>query len=181
MKTGKLAYKLFLTLIVIIIVEFIFSLMILSWDNEIFQWIMGILFIVVFWFFIYSDMSTKGQSDTKMGAFRPLKGFIAGLIASIPNFTIYIIAILYKPQLQEMAFDWTNTVLRVLLIPYIKLYLTFENLLPDYAIVLFLLFPIVTGVSYYDGKRRRNKILEKIDEAESKRIEKSKSDFFKNK
>ncbi len=155
------------------VAQFIFmpSLMGL-FENEIYQWIVGLLFIAIFWLIIYADMSSKGLDDTKKDAFAPYKGFIIGLIASIPSTILYLLATIMKSSTSNV--NWFSIALRIWLVPYIKIFTTFEEMMPDITIIPIALFPILTGVSYIDGRRKRSKILKAIERAEATRAEKSK-------
>ena len=135
--------------------------------NEIYQWAMGIFFIFLFWVVIYADASYYGQNDLKRGTFQKTKGFLSGLIASIPGILLYVGSLIYQPI--EIA-------LRCWLIPYVKLFVTFENVMPYVAIVFILMFPVVSGVSYLDGIRRRKKVLESIQKKDAMRGKLSKRD-----
>ncbi|MGI6571354.1 MAG: hypothetical protein ACOX27_09995 [Caldicoprobacterales bacterium] len=148
--------------------SFLFLLLFGIFESEWYQWIAGIFFIALFWFIIYADASHYGQNDLKRGTFRYSKGFLSGLVASVPALILYVLSLSFS------SFDLFRVTLRIWLIPYIKLMVAFENYMPAITIVFILLFPLVTGFSYIDGIRRRNKIMEKIREKESMRAELSK-------
>ena len=65
---------------------------------------------------------------------------------------------------------------RIWLIPYIKFIVALEDYMPYIAIIFTLLLPIVSGLSYIDGIRRRNKILEAIEKKRAQKTELSKKD-----
>jgi len=155
------------------LVLFIFMPSLLGlFENEIYQWVIGLIYIAIFWLIIYADMSNKGLDDAKKDAFAPYKGFIAGLIASIPGVILYLLAIMMKSSTGSI--NWGAIVLRVWLVPYTKLFLAFENMMPEIAIIPIALLPLLSGISYIDGLRKRNKILKAIEKAETMRAEKSK-------
>lgn len=140
--------------------------------NQVYQWLVGLVYIAIFWLIIYADMSNKGLDDAKKDVFAPYKGFIAGLIASIPSVILYLLAISMKPSAGSV--NWFSTVLRIWLVPYTKIFVTFEKMMPDIAIIPIALLPLLSGISYIDGLRKRKKILEAIENAEAMRAEKSK-------
>jgi len=141
-------------------------------EQPIYQWFMGIFYIAVFWLIIYADVSHTSQNDLKRDRYAPYKGFLNGMIASIPALVLYIIAMIY-PSIND-GVNYFAVALRIWLVPYIKIFTTFEDLMPAIAIFPILLFPIGCGLSYLDGPRRRKKILDAIDKSDSMRAEKSK-------
>ena len=166
---GKFGRKLLATHALMTVIQLFLYLLLFSIfpKNKIYQWAMGLFFIFLFWVVIYADASYYGQNDLKRGTFRKTKGFLSGLIASIPGILLYVGSLIYQPI--EIA-------LRCWLIPYVKLFVTFENVMPYIAIVFILMFPVVSGVSYLDGIRRRKKILESIQKKNAMRGELSKRD-----
>ncbi|HHY81138.1 MAG TPA: hypothetical protein GX505_00430 [Clostridiales bacterium] len=166
---GKFGLKLLGTHILMNLVEFflVFLLFSIFPDSQLYQWFIGIVFILIFWFVIYADSSYYGQNDLKRGTFSPAKGFISGLIAALPGLLLYVIMILTKA-------GWLEVVLRTWLIPYIKLIVAFEKIMPEITILFILFFPLVSGFSYLDGIRRRKKVLEAIEKKESMRKQLSK-------
>ncbi|NLC44677.1 MAG: hypothetical protein GX783_10395 [Clostridiales bacterium] len=171
---GKFGLKLFGSHVLMSVVQFFLYFLIFGVfpDSELYQWIIGIMFIALFCLVIYADASHYGQNDLKRDRFSKSKGFIAGLIASIPGLILYILA-LALPSV--WLFD---VLLRAYLIPYIKLIITFQSSMPAVSIIFILFFPIVTGLSYLDGIRRRNKIKEAIAKKDAMRGELSKGDIF---
>lgn len=139
-------------------------------DKELYQWLIGLLYIGVFWLIIYADVSYASQNDIKRGRYYPSKGFISGLIASIPDIILYLLAMAFVSQEP----NYFEVALRVWLVPYIKIFTTFTDAMPAVAIAPILIFPILCGLSYLDGPRRRKKILDAIEKSESMRAEKSK-------
>ena len=134
-------------------------------DNKLYQWFMGLVFILIFWLVIYSDASYYGQNDIKRNNYYHYKGFIAGLIATLPGILFYMGFLIYEP---------IGFLHRLWLIPYAQVYVGFAGVMPHLTIILALLFPIVSGFSYQDGIRRRNKVLKAIEKKESQRVELSK-------
>jgi len=174
METTKLGLKLLGTHAIMSIVQVLLmpALFGIWQDKPIYQWLIGIIYICIFWLIVYADASYTSQNDLKRDRYFPYKGFIGGLIASIPALILYFVALIF-PETQD-GFNFFEVTLRVWLVPYIKIFTTFENLMPSIAIIPILLFPIGCGISYLDGPRRRKKILDAIDKSESMRTEKSK-------
>ena len=173
MGTIKLGIKLVGTHAIISIVEFFLLIPLTGiWENnQIFQWIIGLLQIFILWFIVYADVSNTGQNELKRDTFRKPKGFFIGLVASIPALILLLlsISIWIEPNYAQVA-------LRFWLTPYSKVFISFEKYMPYLAIVPIVLLPIITGLSYLDGIRKRNKILDTINQAKDKRAEKSKVD-----
>mgnify|MGYP000862248421 FL=1 len=164
---GKFGFKLMGTHALMTVIQLFLYFLLFSIfpDSELYQWLMGLFFILLFWVVVYADASYYGQNDLKRGNFKKTKGFLSGLIASIPGLALYIGALIYQPI--EIA-------LRSWLIPYVKLFVTFEDFMPYIAIVFLLMFPIVSGFSYLDGIRRREKVLKAIEKKEAMRNQLSK-------
>lgn len=179
MKLSKLSLKLFGTHAIISIVEFALMLPLFGilQDNQIYQWAIGLLFIAIFWFVIYAEMSHNGLEDTKTDKYKAKKGFVAGLICTIPGIILYIATLLYDPGAN--AINWFNPVLRIWLAPYIKIFNSLEEHMPHPALVVNLLLPIVSGLSYMDGPRKRQKILDAIKKSDEMKTEKSKIGYNK--
>ncbi|HHT65772.1 MAG TPA: hypothetical protein GX017_06750 [Clostridiales bacterium] len=137
-------------------------------DSQFYQWLIGLLNIIIFCVVIYADASSYGQNDLKRGTFRKSKGFLSGFIASIPGLILYILAV----SMPSVA--WFTVILRIWLIPFVKLIVTFEKYSPDILIVFLALFPLITGFSYLDGIRRREKVKKAIEKKEAMRVELSK-------
>lgn len=173
MGVGKLSLKLIGTHAIISIVEFFLMIPLMGlWkDNEIYQWLVGLLLMFILWFIIYSDISYVGQNELKRDLFWKPKGFIIGLIASIPALILYILAIIIEAKV-----NYAEIVLRICLAPYTKLFITFQDKMPYIAIIPIAILPILSGLSYLDGQRRRKKILDVIKESDAQRAEKSKVD-----
>ncbi len=173
MGSGKLGLKLIGTnAIVSIIVFFLMVPLMGLWENnQIYQWIIGLIFIIFFWLIVYSDINHTSQNDIKRGFFWKPKGFLAGVIASIPTFVLFMIAVVVKnePNYAEIA-------MRIWLAPYTKVFVSLEEYMPYIAIIPIILLPIIAGLSYLDGPRRRQKILDAIKESDAMRAEKSKVD-----
>jgi hypothetical protein len=171
---GKFGLKLLGSHVLMSIVQFFLYFLIFGVfpDSELYQWIIGIFFIALFWLIIYADASHYGQNDLKRGNFHKSKGFISGIVASIPGIVLYLLAI-------TLPSVWIfEVVLRTYLIPYIKLIITFENSMPTISIIFILFFPLVTGFSYLDGIRRRKRIQEAIAKKDAMRGELSKGEPF---
>src|SRR5690606_18362948 len=137
----------------------------------------GILFIAIFWFMIYADMSNNGLQDAKSEKYKPHKGFIAGLLCTIPGIILYVAAILYGQDANKI--NWFDVTLRIWLSPYIKIFNSLESSMPHPALVVNLFLPIVAGISYMDGLRKRQKIRDAIDEVDKKKEEISKVGYKK--
>ncbi|MDN5277506.1 MAG: hypothetical protein PWR01_1471 [Clostridiales bacterium] len=167
-------FKLLGTHAVMSLVQFIFmpALFGILEKNQLYQWLIGLVYIAIFWLIIYADMSNKGLDDAKKDVFAPYKGFIAGLIASVPGIVLYLLAITMK--VPGSTVNWFDVILRIWLVPYTKIFVTFEKMMPDIAIIPIALLPLLSGISYIDGLRKRKKILEAIENAEAMRAEKSK-------
>ena len=174
MKSDKFSLKLLGIHAIMSVVQFFLmpSLFGIWQEQPIYQWFMGIFYIAVFWLIIYADVSHTSQNDLKRGRYAPHKGFINGMIASIPALALYFIAMIF-PSISD-DFNYFAVALRIWLVPYIKIFTSFEDLMPAIAIIPILLFPIGCGLSYLDGPRRRKKILDAIDKSDSLRAEKSK-------
>ena len=54
--------------------------------------------------------------------------------------------------------------------------MTFKDKMPYIAIIPIFILPVLTGLSFLDGPRKRKKILDAIKEADAQRTEKSKVD-----
>lgn len=163
----KLGAKLFGTHVIMTLIQFfLFGLLFGIFDNQVYQWVVGIFFIFLFWIIIYADVSHIGQNDLKRGIYNPTKGFLAGLVAIVPDTILYIISLFYSPFI---------FVLQMWQIPYIKILTSLPDLMPHIAFITVLLFPIGSGLCYMDGPRRRKKILDAIEKSDSLRTEKSKS------
>lgn len=173
---GKFGGKLLATHALMTVIQiFLYFLLFGVFENEIYQWIMGIFFVLLFWLVIYADASYYGQNDLKRGTFNRAKGFISGLIATIPGTIVYLGAVVFEiARTSEESVNFMGIALRLWLIPYIKIYATFESVMPYIMIVFILFFPIVSGISYLDGIRRRDKVLKAIEEREAMRSELSK-------
>mgnify|MGYP001063758935 CR=1 FL=1 len=176
----KLSLKLLSTHAVMSIIQFVLMLPLFGifTDNQIYQWIIGILFIGIFWLVIYGDMSSNGLQDAKSGKYKSHKGFIAGLLCTIPGIILYIATILYEPDISNKI-NWFNVILRIWLSPYIKIFNSLESSMPHPALVVNMLLPIVAGISYMDGLRQQKKIRDVIEEADKTKIEKSKIGYKK--
>lgn len=133
--------------------------------NEIYQWFVFTFLVALFWFMIYNDSSSVGQNHLKREIYHPLKGFVAGLIATIPAFIIYIAALIYSP-LRFLFHIWLS--------PYIRLFVKYGESMPNIALAVALCLPLVSGFSYMDGIRKRNKVLKAIEQKKAMRGELSK-------
>lgn len=174
---GKFGLKLLGTHVLMTVVElFLYFLLFgIFQDSELYQWFIGLLLVGLFWLVVYVDASTEGSSNLKRGNFHKSKGFISGLIASIPGLVLYIAAVIYQSSGLELKYlDLIEVAMRLWLIPYVKFFVTFESKMPYIAIIFILMLPIVSGFSYLDGKRRREKDLKAIEAKEAKRSELSK-------
>lgn len=173
------ALKLMGTHAIMSLVQFLFMLSFFGlWqDNIIYQWAVGILYIAIFWLVIYADASSRGSEDFKKGSFSYTQGFIAGLTASIPALLLYISALIYGYPSETI--NWVVTILRIWLVPYYVFFTSFENMILWIIPATILVFPVVTGLSYMDGERRRKGIIAIIERAKSSRIEKSKMNYRK--
>jgi len=167
------ALKLLGTHAIISLVQFLFmpAFFGLWQDNVIYQWTVGILYIALFWLVIYADTSSRGSEDYKKEVFVYSKGFIAGATASIPIILLYILGLISGYPSDTV--NWFITVLRVWLVPYTLLFTSFEYVILWTIPFTILIFPIVSGLSYLDGKRKRKGIIAIIDRAKSSRIDKS--------
>ncbi|NLO81817.1 MAG: hypothetical protein GX094_01985 [Clostridiales bacterium] len=180
MRFVKSGLQLIGTHAVMSIIQFVLmpSLFSILENNQIYQWFIGLLYIAIFWFIIYVDMSGKGLDDCRRGNYAMYNGFITGLVASVPPVLLYILAMTYSPGPNQV--NWFTTALRVWLIPYTKIFVTFDSssslrhLMPDIAIIPIVLFVLGAGISYIDGSRKRKKILDIIDKSDALRAEKSK-------
>ncbi|MBM7581511.1 hypothetical protein JOD02_000334 [Caldicoprobacter guelmensis] len=141
-------------------------------ENEVYQWIVGLVYIAIFWLVIYADMSNRGLDDAKKDAFAPYKGFIAGLIAAVPAIVLYLLAM--GAERPHNAINLFEVILRGWLVPYTKIFVTFEKNMPDIAIIPIAVLPVISGISYIDGLRKRKKILEALKRAEAMRAQRSK-------
>lgn len=173
MKRIKTGLKLIATHAIIAIVEFFLLIPLLGiWENsKIYQWSVGFLFIAIYWFILYADISYTGQNDVKRGRFNKVNGFLIGLVATIPSVIFLVLSFIIKSDI-----NWMEIILRVWLSPYTKLFVHFEQAMPLFSIIVILLLPIVTGISYLDGPRRRKKITDAIEKSDALRHEKSKVD-----
>ncbi|MFS8501461.1 MAG: hypothetical protein FWJ59_06600 [Caldicoprobacter sp.] len=168
----KQGLKLMGTHAIVSLIQFIFIPPLLSiFENQIYQWLVGLVCIAMFWLIVYADMSKVGLDDAKKDAFAQYKGFIAGLLASIPSIILYLLAIAMEPS---GSVNWFEIALRLWLIPYTKIFTTFDKMMPHIAIIPIALFPMVAGISYIDGLRKRKQILKAIENSEATRAERSK-------
>jgi len=133
--------------------------------NMVYQWIVFAFLVALFWFMIYHDSSNFGQNHLKRGMYHPAKGFIAGLIVTIPAFVIYIAALIFDP-LRLLFHLWLS--------PYIRLFVEYSDLMPHLGLITAICFPIISGFSYMDGIRKRNKVLKAIERKNAMRNELSK-------
>lgn len=133
--------------------------------HRIYQWGIFAFLVLLFWYMIYHDSSNIGQNHLKREIYHPAKGFVAGLIATIPAFVIYIAALIYDP-LRFLFHLWLS--------PYIRLFVKYSDLMPHLALVAALCYPLVSGLSYMDGVRKRNKVLKAIEQRNAMRSELSK-------
>src|SRR5690554_5782423 len=147
MKLSKLSLKLLGTHAIMSVVQFVLMLPLLGilQDNQIYQWAIGLLFIAIFWLVIYAEMSHNGLEDTKADKYRPIRGFIAGLICTAPGIILYFATLFYKTEP-----NWFNVIMRIWLSPYIKIFTSLESHMPHPALVVSMLLPVVSGVSYMD-------------------------------
>jgi hypothetical protein len=146
-------------------------------DSELYQWFIGLLFVGMFWIVVHGYASSYGQKHLKQGVFTKAKGFVSGLIASIPGLILYAAASAYKMSgLDSEYLSLIQVIMRLWLIPYIKFFVAFEKHMPYIAIIFILLFPIVTGFSYLDGQRLRERDLKAIQKKEAMRRQLSKRD-----
>jgi len=127
---------------------------------------------------IYADVSSRGSEDFRRGAFEYTKGFLAGIIASIPLLVIYFAGLIYGYS--DVSINWFVTFLRIWLVPYTIVFSSFDDMILWIMPVTILMFPIVTGLSYMDGKRKRLRVNAVIEKAKALRIEKSKVSSQKN-
>lgn len=171
MELMKQGLKLLGTHAIVSLIQLIFvPSMLALFDNQIYQWFVGLVCIAMFWLLVYADMSSAGLDDAKKDAFAPYKGFIAGLIASVPSIILYLLAATMEPS---GSVNWFVIALRLWLIPYTKLFTTFDKMMPHIALIPMALFPLISGISYIDGLRRRNQILKAIEKAETTKAAKS--------
>ncbi len=175
----KLGLKLFGTHAIVTIVELAVMLPLLGIfeDSQIYQWFIGLVYIGIFWLMVYADMTSNGLEDCKKDQYAHYKGFVAGLIASIPAIVLYIIALVNGPAPGSEDINWYSTILRAWLVPYTKIFLAFKHLMPQIAIIPIMILPLVSGFSYMNGPRKRKKILDAIERSDALRAEKSKADF----
>ena len=159
----KLFLKLLGTHAIMSVVEFVLMLPLFGilQDNQIYQWFIGILFIGVFWLVVYADMSSNGLEDSKRGKYKSSKGFIAGLLCTIPGIILYIGALLYIPGANKI--NWFDFALRIWLVPYIQIFNSLKDSMPHPALIVNMLLPIVTGFSYIDGLRKHRQVLDAIE------------------
>lgn len=178
MGTGKLGLKLIGTHAIMSIVEFFLMIPLMGlWENnQIYQWAIGLIFILIFWLIIYADLNYISQTDIKRDLFWKAKGFVAGLIASIPAIILLIVTLVIEGSLAEGTPNFAEIGLRIWLAPYTKVFVSFQDLMPQLTILPIILLPIVSGISYLDGPRKRDKILNAIAESDAMRAEKSKVD-----
>lgn len=169
---GKLGLKLIGTHAIMSIIEFFLMVPLIGlWDNQIYQWAVGIILMFFFWIIIYSDINYTSQNELKRELFWKPKGFCIGLIASIPALALYIATFFIKGD-----FNYAEIALRIWLAPYTRIFVSFENFMPHMALIPIILLPLISGLSYLDGPRKRKKILDAIDNSDAKRAEKSKVD-----
>ncbi|MFY9176111.1 MAG: hypothetical protein WBI74_02625 [Caldicoprobacterales bacterium] len=173
MGVGKLGLRLIGTHALMSIVEFFLMMPLMGlWENnQIYQWLIGLLLVIFFWLIIYSDVNYTSQNELKRNLFWKPKGFIIGLIASIPALVLFILAIMIQADI-----NYAEIALRIWLSPYTKFFVTFQDKMPYIAIIPIFILPVLTGLSYLDGPRKRKKILDAIKEADAQRTEKSKVD-----
>jgi len=171
MGVGKLGLKLIGTHALISLVEVLVLLPLMGlWENsEIYQWVVGLVLMFIYWAITYIDINYLSQNELKRNLYWKPKGFIIGLIASIPALILYITAIIIKtsPNYAEIA-------LRIWLAPYTRVFVVLEEQMPFIAIIPIIILPIIAGLSYLDGPRRRKKTLDAIKKSEADRAEKSK-------
>jgi hypothetical protein len=174
---GKFGLKLLGTHVLMTVIELFLYLLLFGIfpKSELYQWFIGLFFIGLFWLVIYADASSYGQNNLKRGNFHKSKGFVSGAIASVPGLVLYIVAAAYQASGLNLKYlDLAEVALRLWLIPYVKLYVTFETQMPYIAVLFILMLPVVSGFSYLDGKRRREKDLKAIEAKEARRNQLSK-------
>ncbi|NMA96395.1 MAG: hypothetical protein GX974_10180 [Clostridiales bacterium] len=176
MKLSKITLKLLSTNAIMSLVQFVLMLPLLGIleDNWIYQWAIGLLFVAIFWFIVYVEMSENGLEDTKLDSYYPFRGFIAGLFCSIPGVLLYVLTLIFPADP-----NWFNIAMRIWLSQYIKIFNSFESYMPHLGLITSLLLPIVSGISYMDGPRKRQKVLNAIRKADEMKHEKSKVGFKK--
>lgn len=169
-----LAIKLMLTHLIMSVIQFLFmpAFFGLWQDNIAFQIFVGLFYIGIFWFIIYADASGRGMEDYRREEFRASNGFFSGAVASIPAILLYIVAFI-----PFGLGEWENilrAILRIWLVPYTIVFIRFENYLNYIFPIVILIFPILTGLSYLDGERKRKTILAMVEKAKATKSEKSK-------
>lgn len=173
MSTSKFALKLLGTHALMSVVQFFLYMILFGIfvDSAVYQWIMGIFFIALFWIVIYADVSYTGQNDLKRELYSQTRAAVAGLWAALPGILLYAAHYIYEPLV---------IALRLWQIPYIKIFTTLDGINPEWvphaALITVLLFPAGVLFCYRDGSRRRNKILAAIEKSDALRAEKSKRD-----
>lgn len=188
MDTVKFSLRLFLTHMVLTLVTFAFMPVLVSIKNVIIQWMIAGIFIGLFWLAVWADSAMRGEKDSfwseseekrrqKRGSvdsenidrslgYFPSKGFIAGLIASIPGMILSLTAILAYGNVK--IYTVINVIIRIWLSPYIHLFGQFPKTLPYLFLILVLIFPIFSGLGYLHGPARRQKIKDAINKSKVK-------------
>lgn len=129
---------------------FLMVSLMLIWDNKIYHWVIGIIYIIAFWVIIYSNASKHGLSDARNKSLHPIKGFVAGAVASLPGFSFMICSLLF--QSTAPVFKWLLQVFW--LSPYRIIFDHFEPFSLYPALILLIFFVVLSGLSYMDGLRK---------------------------
>lgn len=162
MNTIRLSVKLFTMQILMTLILLFVSMLFYSIypGNKLYHWIIGVAYILVYWYVIYKYTSILGKDDAMKGRFAFFNGFSAGFIATLPVLIFFIFT-----ELLSLPF----TYVRLWLFPYDMVLQTFGNTRHYLAVVVALIFPVATGISYPFGIIKWNKIKMKFDTTKAKR------------
>lgn len=127
--------------------------------NITYQWIIGIAYILVYWYVIYKYSGILGRDDAKHERFSFINGFLAGFIATLPALILYAVT-----ELLSLSFIYV----RFYLFPYDIILQTYGNNMHYLAAVTALIFPVATGICYPIGLIMWNKIKISIENAKTK-------------
>lgn len=173
---------------------------VISWDNEIYRWIVNGIFTVVLFAFVWADASSTGQKDvqkdkiinrkvTEEGyvpkgsegkSFVKWFGFAAGILAQVPVMLLIIVALFFKDDVNIILI----ALARAWFMSYSQLVKSLESLVPYILFVFPVIFALVAGFGYLNGpaqQKRLEVIIARNNAKKAKRMQDEKKNKKKGK
>lgn len=116
--------------------------------------IAGIITGALYLFIMAAAAQGSGFADKERILYN---GFIAGAMASIPAL---VLTIMLTVSGGDVA--WIKVVHRIWMSPYIEIYSVYENIMITLAYVTLPLMPIVTGIGYLRGIKKKDAVIAKL-------------------